>query len=76
MKADNTTHVNLAELEFEFATFRGRIAYLSSEASDQFTSLAMFDNDVDEVIDILAFEIDERQLDFDNVTDLESFLLA
>lgn len=77
-----TTQPNLTELEFEFATFRGRIAYLSSEACDQFTSLVMLDDEfsaldeLDSVIDISLIENAERQLDFDSLTDVESFLLA
>ena len=73
----STPQVNLAELEFEFATFRGRIACLSSEACDHFTSLVMFDelaeDTAEEVIDIALIE---RSLDFDNLTDVESFLMA
>lgn len=77
MRVESTTEVNLTELEFEFATFRGRIAYLSSEACDQFTSLVMFDelaaDAASEVIDITLIE---RPLDFDSLADVESFLLA
>ena len=77
VESTSTTEVNLTELEFEFATFRGRIAYLSSEASDHFTSLVMFDEMVEDTAsEVIDISLIERPLDFDSLTDVESFMLA
>jgi len=63
------------EMTLEFAIYRSRIALLSVEATDACSSLyAPFK---ETVIDIPAIENeDELQIDFDSVSDLESFVLA